>query len=106
MTMMQPERFDTIVLEGEEALPLERFALACDTDISVVLVLVDEGLLEAEFFETNLRFDGHALARARTILRLQEDFGANLESVAVMIGLLDEIERLRARLHRAGIVGA
>jgi chaperone modulatory protein CbpM len=101
--MIQTELGNTIVLEGGEALPLDRFALACGADISVVLLLVDEGLLEPEFFEHNLRFNGHALARARKILRLQQDFGASLESVAVIISLLDEIDQLRSRLHRAGL---
>jgi MerR HTH family regulatory protein len=39
----------------------------------------------------------------RRIRRLQRDFEANLQSVAVMLDLIDEIERLQARLHRAGL---
>jgi chaperone modulatory protein CbpM len=93
-----------IVLVGEQALPLETFALACDTDVSVVLVLVEEGLVHPEFIDNGMRFNGEALARARRVLRLQRDFEANLESVAVMIDLLDEIERLRGQLLRSGVV--
>jgi chaperone modulatory protein CbpM len=36
-------------------------------------------------------------------MRLQRDFEATLPSVAVMLDLLDEIDRLRARLRRAGL---
>jgi hypothetical protein len=39
----------------------------------------------------------------RRIRRLQRDFEANLQSVAVMLDLIDEIERLRAHLQRSGI---
>jgi chaperone modulatory protein CbpM len=92
-----------VVLVGEQALALETFAVACDTDVSVVLVLVDEGLVHPESFDEGMRFSGEALARARRVLRLQRDFGANLESVAVMIDLLDEIERLRGQLLRSGV---
>ena len=39
----------------------------------------------------------------RRICRLKRDFEANLQNVAVMLELIDEIERLRAQLQRAGI---
>jgi hypothetical protein len=39
----------------------------------------------------------------RRIQRLQRDFEANLQSVAVMLDLLDEVDRLRAALQRAGL---
>ena len=49
------------------------------------------------------RFGGEELARVRRICRLQRDFEANLQSVAVMLELIDEIDRLRSQLQRAGI---
>jgi chaperone modulatory protein CbpM len=49
------------------------------------------------------RFGGAELSRVRRIRRLQRDFDANLASVAVMLDLLDEIERLRTMLRRAGL---
>jgi chaperone modulatory protein CbpM len=39
----------------------------------------------------------------RRIRRLQRDFEANLQSVAVMLDLLDEIDRLHRMLGRAGL---
>ena len=54
---------------------------------------------------TRWRFGGVELARARRIRRLQRDFEANLQSVAVMLDLMDEIDRLRAVLQRAGLPG-
>ncbi len=100
--MEQTEYSQGVVLVGEQALALESFAQACDTDVSVVLILVDEGLVHPQSVDSGLRFSGEALVRARRVLRLQRDFGANLESVAVMLDLLDEIERLRGQLLRSG----
>ena len=48
---------------------------------------------------------GEEIARVRRICRLQRDFEANLQSVAVMLDLLDEVERLQRALLRAGIAG-
>ena len=98
-------------LTGEHALELEDFALACGTEAEFVCLLVDEGLLQPVVLQPALqpalksdwRFGGEELARVRRIRRLQRDFEANLQSVAVMLELIDEIDRLRAQLQRAGI---
>ena len=49
------------------------------------------------------RFGGEELTRVRRIRRLQRDFEANLQAVGAMLELIDEIDRLRAQLQRAGI---
>lgn len=90
-------------LTGEHALDLETFARACGTDASFVRQLVDEGLVRPAMEHPAWRFGGEELARVRRIRRLQRDFEANLQSVAVMLDLIDEIERLRAQLKRAGM---
>ncbi|MCL4748253.1 MAG: MerR family transcriptional regulator [Burkholderiaceae bacterium] len=89
-------------LEDEQALDLDAFAAACGFDVGFVRLLVDEGLLHPTVDQPEWRFSGEALARARRIRRLQRAFEANLQSVAVMLELIDEVERLRARLRRAG----
>jgi chaperone modulatory protein CbpM len=66
-------------------------------------LLVEEGLIKPVVEEPAWRFGGEELARVRRIRRLQRDFEANLQSVAVMLDLIDEIERLRAHLQRSGI---
>jgi len=92
-----------VCLTDECALELEAFALACGTEAAFVRLLVDEGLLQPLVVQPAWRFGGEELARVRRIRRLQHDFEANLQSVAVMLDLLDEVERLRATLHRAGL---
>ncbi len=92
-----------VCLTDEHALELEAFAAACDTEAGFVRQLVDEGLVAPLVEQPAWRFGGEELARVRRIRRLQRDFEANLQSVAVMLDLIDEIERLRAQLRRAGI---
>ena len=95
-----------VCLTDEHALELEAFAVACDTEAEFVRLLVDEGLLQPVVDRPAWRFGGEELARVRRICRLQRDFEANLQSVAVMLDLIDEISRLRAQLQRAGIAGS
>jgi chaperone modulatory protein CbpM len=92
-----------VCLTDEHALDLEAFAAACGSEVDFVRLLVDEGLLQPAALQPAWRFGGEELTRVRRIRRLQRDFEANLQSVAVMLDLLDEIERLRAQLQRAGI---
>jgi len=95
-----------VCLTEDHALELEAFAAACGTEVEFVRLLVDEGLVQPVALQPAWRFGGEELARVRRICRLQRDFEANLQSVAVMLDLLDEIERLRAQLQRAGITAS
>lgn len=92
-----------VCLSDEHALELEAFAAACGTQADFILLLVDEGLLAPAAVAPAWRFGGEEIARVRRIRRLQRDFEANLQSVAVMLDLIDEVERLRAHLQRAGV---
>ena len=92
-----------VCLDADAGLELEAFAAACGTESDFVRLLVEEDLLRPAAVHPAWRFGSEELARVRRIRRLQRDFEANLQSVAVMLDLLDEIERLRAQLRRAGI---
>ena len=87
-------------LGEQDWLEMEEFARACGVETAFVRELVDEGLLRTS---PPWRFGGEEITRVRRICRLQRDFDANLQSVAVMLDLLDEIERLRLALLRAGM---
>ena len=103
---MQPD--DTAIGEwlGEDTwLALDEFARACGVDSGFVVTLVDEELVRPARAAPEWQFGGAELARVRRIRRLQRDFDANLQSVAVMLQLLDEIDRLRRALDRAGLAG-
>lgn len=92
----------TVVLLAEETrLGLAEFARACGAPATYVEELIVEGLLVPRAGADG--FGGDEVARVRRVMRLQREFDAALPSVAVMLDLLDEIERLRARLRRAGL---
>jgi len=82
-------------------LELAEFARVCGTTTVYVEELVREGVLATR--EQPLGFSGDEVTRVRRALRLQRYFEASLPSVAVMLELLDEIERLRSQLRRAGL---
>jgi chaperone modulatory protein CbpM len=92
-----------VCLTDDNALDLAAFAAACGTEVDFIRLLVDEGLVQPIADQPAWRFGGEELARVRRIRRLQRDFEANLQSVAVMLDLIDEIERLRAQLRRSGV---
>jgi len=92
-----------VCVTDEHALDLEAFAAACGAEVEFVRLLVEEGLVQPVALQPAWAFSGEAMARVRRIRRLQRDFEANLQSVAVMLELIDEIDRLRATLQRAGI---
>ncbi len=95
-----------VCLADDHALELEAFAAACGIEAAFVRLLVDEGLVRPVVLQPAWRFGGEELGRVRRICRLQRDFEANLQSVAVMLDLIDEIEQLRAQLQRAGIAAS
>lgn len=92
-----------VCLVDEHRLDLDAFAAACGTPADFVRLLVDEGLVQPAAEHPGWRFGGEELARVRRIRRLQQAFEANLQSVAVMLDLIDEVERLRSTLRRAGV---
>ncbi len=94
-----------VVLSGaclgeQEWLALDEFARACGVSAEFVGELIAEGLVAPP--EPG-RFGSDELARVRRICRLQRDFEANLQSVAVMLDLIDEVHRLQRALVRAGL---
>lgn len=97
------DRPDALIAQTDVWFELHAFAQACGVDVGFVHTLVDEDLVRPLAAEPAWRFDSEALARVRRIRRLQRAFDANLQSVAVMLDLLDEIERLRSALRRAGV---
>lgn len=93
----------TGVLCGDAEFDLTALARSCAVTPDFVLVLVQEGLVEPAHTEPEWRFGSEALARVQRIRRLQRDFEASLPSVALMLDLLDDLERLRGILRRAGL---
>lgn len=102
----------TVVDEGFE-FSVVSLCRASGADTRQVLALVQEGVLvplgralaqspDDSEDPDQWRFDGPALRRVRTVLRLSRELDIGLAGAAVMVALLAEIDTLRARLRHLG----
>lgn len=93
-----------LVLDEQTELTLNDLCRICSSSAEWVIELVEEGALEPTGLEqSQWRFPGNSLQRARTARRLQQDLEINLAGVALVLDLLDEIETLRSRLYGGDI---
>jgi len=96
----------SIWLEGpivEEEVEFTFFELCRATGASEeqLALWIDEGALEPQGAGPQAwRFDGASLCRVRIAQRLTRDLEINAAGIALALDLLDEIDRLRARLRR------
>lgn len=92
-----------VVVEDEVRFTLVELSRACHADSLQLAALVNEGVLTPSGGdERNWQFDGSALRRARTALRLSRDLELSAADTAFVLDLLDEIESLKSRLRRMG----
>ena len=85
-------------LDGKCTLSFEQFVQASGQEAAWVLQLFEHDILSSTAPPQRHQFVGDELARARKAYRLQRDFDASLQAVAVMLDLLEEIQTLRQRL--------
>ena len=103
---MKQKILDGILLDEQTELSLNDICQACSSSAEWVIELVEEGALDpirlksVTTRQTQWRFTGDSLKKARTAMRLQRDLGVNLAGTALALDLLDEIETLQARLRR------
>jgi chaperone modulatory protein CbpM len=89
------------IVEDELTLTTIELSRASRTSESHVEMWVAEGVLQPSgASREEWRFSGRSLARMRTAMRLARDLEINSSGVALALDLLDEIERLEARLRR------
>jgi chaperone modulatory protein CbpM len=101
---MRDEDILTGALLEEACLTAEQLASACSVTTEWIVRHVEEGVLASRgsgFSEW--RFTCRDVWRVQHIYRLERDFDTAPELAALMADLLEEIERLRARLRRAGL---
>ena len=90
-----------VLLDENAELSLEDLSRACGVERMVLVEMVQEGLLEpVDVRLAPWRFQGDALRRARTALRLRRDLEVNFAGIAMILDLLDEIDNLETRLRR------
>jgi chaperone modulatory protein CbpM len=90
------------VLGEDVELTLVELCRSCQLPAERVYELVDEGIIEPLGREAaGWRFRWTSVRRARCALRLERDLGVNLAGAALALDLLEELNRLRARLRHA-----
>lgn len=80
-------------------LSLDDLATACGLSVVHVKRLVQLGLVEPEP-EAPDRFSCATAARLRRMMRLRADLGVNLAGAAIIVDLVERLERLDAELSR------
>jgi len=96
---MTQQMLNGILIDDETELSLNDLCKVCSSSAEWIIELVQEGALEPiGYQQTQWRFSGVNLQRARTAMRLQRDLGLNLAGVALALDLLEQIESLESRL--------
>lgn len=104
MTDSERTVIEAVVVEHDLRFSLADLCRACAAEPSFIAALVDEGLLSPRGSgPDDWQFEGTALVRARTAWRLQRDLQLGVDAMALVVGLLDEIDTLKTRLRRAGL---
>jgi chaperone modulatory protein CbpM len=97
----------SVLVEEEIQFTLIELSRACQVDSQQLMALVDEGVLMPRgTHATEWRFEGGALRRARSALRLMQDLELNTAAAALVLDLLDQIDALRSRLRRSALADA
>lgn len=93
------------MLLDEAQLTIDDLTLSCTVSQEWVIEHVHAGVLSADPVAPPERwtFTGNDLRRVRRLSGVERDFDANPELAGLVADLFDELERLRARLRRAGL---
>lgn len=97
--MSESHRSETLLVGEAVFLDVTQLARTCGTTTTFIQELVLEGVLAPQ---AQAAFSGDDVMRVRKLMRVQRDFDAPLPSAAVIVDLLDEVERLRMELRRRG----
>ena len=84
------------IIENETSMTLRQLCDTCSVETEYVISLVEQGCIEPTGVEPSAWcFSGVTIKRVQKAKRLQRDLGINPAGVAMVIELIDEIERLR-----------
>lgn len=90
---------DSEVVAYPQTLTLAQFVQACGQNEQWVRQLFEHDILQT--VQQDLQghqFIGEELSRARKAYRIQRDFDASFHAVALILEMLDELQRLRKRV--------
>lgn len=90
------------VVGKSQPLSVDDLARACGAEVEWVAQLVDVGIVNASGEPTQWCFYSVDLQRALHARRLEHDFGASLDAVALILDLSQEVRRLKAHIRALG----
>ena len=90
------ERTVEVLMIDDGGLSCEELASACAVSVEWIERHVASGLLEVGATAT-MRFTSAHLLRARRLAEIERTFEANEELAALVVDLIEEVERLRSR---------
>lgn len=94
----KPKPYLPVETVAPEGCNLEELCRWCKADAEWVSDIVAHGVVEPSGAErSQWRFTSMSVARVSKAKRLQHDLELNVSGVAVVLELLDEIDRLRSR---------
>lgn len=82
-----------IVLDEQVTFTLGELSHACGIRTELVLEMVDHGVIEPAAFGSEWQFYGDSIVRAQRAMRLVRDLELNWPGAALVLDLLDELER-------------
>jgi len=85
-----------VVLDKRITFSLHEICQACGVEQSLVIEMVEEGVIEPLGQRDDWSFPGDALVRARRALHLVQDLGVNWPGAALALDLLERLEGLEA----------
>lgn len=96
------------VLLDESRLTIDELAAGCVVSREWIIEHVQSGVLPVEPPQAAAEpdrwlFSSRGLQRTRRLIDLERNFDANPELAGLAADLFDELDRLRARLRRAGL---
>ena len=86
-----------IVLDEQVTFTLGELSYACGIQTELVVEMVDQGVIEPAASGNEWQFYGDSLVRAQRALRLVRDLDLNWPGAALVLDLLDELDRLQKR---------
>lgn len=98
------QEYIAVVLEQAQ-LSVEELGISCGVSDDWVIEHVQAGVLLSNPGPdiTSWRFSGQDMQRVQKICELERDFDAVPELAGLVVDLLEETRRLRARLRREGL---
>lgn len=88
------------LLGEDRGVTLAEVCRICGVSADEVIEMVEEGVVEPEQEgRTRWRFHSVSVWRVRRAVQFRQDLGVNNAGAALALDLLEEVERLRARLR-------